>query len=79
MANTDIWLKSLITDTPQEGRELAITMARKTIAAIQTDPEIRKELRGAYATDTKQLIASGQVVAIEFQTVAAANNYWRDK
>lgn len=78
MSNNEIWLKSLITDTPQEGRELAIMMARKTIAAIQTDPEVRKELRDAYANDTAQLIASGQVVALEFQTVAAANNYWRE-
>lgn len=75
----DIWLKSLITNTPQEGRELAITMARKTIAAIQTDPEIRIKLRDDYAQDTKQLINTGKVVAIEFQTIAQANNYWRDK
>lgn len=30
MENKDIWLESLITATPQEGRELAIKMARKT-------------------------------------------------
>lgn len=75
----DIWLKSLITDTPQEGRDLAMKMARKTIAAIQTDPEVRKKLRADYAEDTKQLISTAEVVAIEFQTVAQANNYWRDK
>ena len=63
--------------TPQEGRELAIKMARKSIAAIQTDPEVRKKLRDDYANDTKQLIASANVVALEFQTVAAANNYWK--
>ncbi|HZH88341.1 MAG TPA: hexameric tyrosine-coordinated heme protein [Chitinophagaceae bacterium] len=79
MKNTEIWLKSLITDTPQEGRELAIQMSRKTIAAIQTDPEIRKKLRNDYATDTAQLIDSAKVVAIEFQTVAQANDFWRDK
>ncbi len=28
----DTWLKSLITDTPQEGFELAITLARKGVA-----------------------------------------------
>lgn|SRR5690554_6715151 len=75
----EVWLESLITSTPQEGRELAIMLARKSIGAIQTDPEVRKQLRGAYATDTEQLILSAQVIAIEFQTVAAANNYWRDK
>lgn len=79
MKNTEIWLKSLITDTPQEGRELAIQMSRKTIAAIQTDPEIRKKLRDDYANDTAQLIDSAKVVAIEFQTVAQANDFWRNK
>lgn len=77
MENKEIWLPTLITATPQEGRELAIKMARKSIAAIQTDPEIRKKLRNEYATDTAQLIDSAQVIAIEFQTVAQANNYWK--
>ncbi len=79
MKNSEVWLKSLITDTPQEGRELAIQMSRKTIAAIQTDPEIRKKLRDDYANDTAQLIDSAKVVAIEFQTVAQANDFWRNK
>ncbi|HRO09116.1 MAG TPA: hexameric tyrosine-coordinated heme protein [Saprospiraceae bacterium] len=77
MSGNEIWLESLITKTPQEGRELAIKMSRKSIAAIQTDPEVRKNLRKDYAEDTKQLIASANVIAIEFQTIAAANNYWR--
>lgn len=77
MEKKEIWLDSLLTKTPQEGRELAIKMARKTIAAIQTDPELRKSLRAAYAEDTAQLIASANVVAIEFQTIAKANNYWK--
>ena len=77
MESKEIWLTSLITKTPQEGRELAIKMARKSIAAIQTDPEVRKKLRDDYANDSKQLIASANVVALEFQTVAAANNYWK--
>lgn len=73
----NLWLGSLITDTPQEGRELAIKMARKSIGAIQSDPEVKKRLRGEYAENAELLILSAQVVAIEFQTVAAANNYWR--
>ncbi len=77
METKDVWLETLIVDTPQEGRELAIKMARKSIGAIQTDPEIRKKLRPAYANDTAQLIASAQVIATEFQTIAAANNYWK--
>lgn len=74
----EVWLESLITKTPQEGRELAIKMARKTIGAIQKDGEVKKRLRGQYAEDPELLILSAQVVAIEFQTVAEANNYWRN-
>lgn len=77
MANSEIWLDTLISSTPQAGRELAILMARKTIAAIQTDAEKSKQLRQQYAEDTAQLISSAQVVATEFQTIALANNYWK--
>ncbi len=78
MENPENYLPSLITETPMEGRELAIKLARKSIAAIQTDGEVRKRLRDNYANDTKQLIASAQVIATEFQTIAAANNYWKE-
>ena len=68
---------TLITATPEEGRELAIMLARKTIAAMQPDADVRKRLRPEYANDADSLTAAGHVVAVEFQTVAAANNYWR--
>lgn len=73
------YVPSLITATPFEGRQLAIKLSRKTIGAIQPDAGIRKQLRDDYATDTAQLIASAQVVAIEFHTIAQANNYWKPK
>ena len=79
MSNAEVWLESLMTKTPQEGRALAIMMARKTIGVIQTDPEKRKQMRPEYAEDTVQLINSAQVVAIEFQTIAQANNFWKDE
>lgn len=68
---------SLITATPQEGRQLAIMLARKTIGAIQPDAEARGGLRAQYANDPDSLTMAAQAVAIEFQTVAAANDYWR--
>ncbi len=70
-------LESLITKSPIEGRELAIKVARKTIAAIQPDAEMRTKLRPNYDSDTEMLMFAGQIVALEFQTIAAANNYWR--
>ena len=68
---------TLITATPQEGRELAITIARKIIGAIQPDAQARQDLRPAYASNADSLPAAGLTVAMEFQTIAAANNYGR--
>ena len=68
---------SLITNTPEEGRQLAVKMARLIIKITQPDPEMREKLRPDYAEDAGMLIAVGQVVATEFATIAAANNYWR--
>jgi hypothetical protein len=69
---------SLITATPDEGFALAIQLARKGVTSTQSDREILFELREKYATDPDALIASSQVIAIHFQTIAAANNYWRN-
>ena len=68
---------TLITDTPEEGRALAMLMARHTIHNIQPDLDVLKEQRKTYSTNPDSLTAASQVVAIEFQTIAAANNYWR--
>lgn len=70
---------TLITATPQEGRELAIAMARKSIGAIQPDADMRKTLRPGYASDADSLTMAAHVVAVEFSTIAAANDYWRNQ
>ena len=66
-----------ITPTPEAGRALALQIARHTVHNIQPDPDILKGGRPDYSTDPDSLTAATQVVAIEFQTIAAANNYWR--
>ncbi|MRT17839.1 hypothetical protein F3C99_12855 [Vitellibacter sp. q18] len=68
---------SLITKTPEEGRQLAVKMARLNIKFTQPDAAVREKLRPIYAEDAAMLIAIGQVVATEFATIAAANNYWK--
>ena len=73
-----IWLPTLKTATPQDGYELAIKMARAAIKMTQPDAEVRDKLRLVYAENADALIASSQVVATNFATVAAANDYWRD-
>jgi hypothetical protein len=69
---------TLITATPEEGRSLAIVMARHAIHNIQPDLDVLKAERPVYAVNPDSLIAASQVIAIEFQTIAAANNYWRE-
>lgn len=74
---TDTWLNSLITATPQEGFELAITLSRRGVKYTQPDGDVLHKLRPEYANDADSLVAASHVVATNFQTVAAANNYWR--
>ena len=69
---------SLVTRTPEEGRALALAIARHTIHNIQPDLDVLKGGRLDYSTTPESLIAASQVVAIEFQTIAAANKYWRE-
>ncbi|MBY6142222.1 hexameric tyrosine-coordinated heme protein [Leisingera daeponensis] len=73
----DNWLSTLLTDTPQEGYDLAVLMVRTAVKMTQADPAVRGELRAVYGKDADALIAVSTVVAAHFQTVAAANNYWR--
>lgn len=74
---TDSWLPSLITATPQEGFELAIVLSRRGVKYTQPNMDTLKALRTEYAHSAEGLTAASQVVAINFQTIAAANNYWR--
>jgi Hexameric tyrosine-coordinated heme protein (HTHP) len=74
---SDIWLSSLQTPTPQEGYDLAVKLARVAVKLAQPDAGVRSMLREHYARDADSLTAASHVVAVHFQTVAAANGYWR--
>lgn len=71
------YMPSLITETPLEGRKLAMKMVRKTIGAIQPDPAIKMAVRLIYQDDPQLLLYSAELVAMEFKTIAIANDYWR--
>ena len=75
--NTVDYMPSLLTKTPLQGRILAMTIVRKTIGTIQRNPEIKKAVRKIYEIDPQLLMYSAELVAIEFKTIAIANNYWR--
>lgn len=70
------WLTTLITSGPEEGFMLAMKLSRKVVGLTQPDAEVRTKLRPDYSEDADSLIATSQVVATNFQTIAAANGYW---
>jgi hypothetical protein len=70
-------LTSLLTPTPEEGFALALRLARKGVTETQPDKNILHTLRPHYSRDAESLIAASRVVAVHFQTIAAANDYWR--
>ena len=51
---------SLITETPEQGRQLAVKLSRLIMKLTQPDAAVRER----------------QTIAMEFATIAAANNYW---
>lgn len=71
------WLPSLLTQTPEEGYELAIKLSRMAVKKTQPDDEARGRMRPEYANDANGLTQVSLVVATNFSTVAQANNYWR--
>ena len=71
------WLPTLITDTPEEGFEIAIKLSRMAVKKTQPDAEARARMRPEYANNADSLTKASHVVAANFQTVAQANNFWR--
>ncbi|AKH33331.1 Hexameric tyrosine-coordinated heme protein (HTHP) [candidate division SR1 bacterium Aalborg_AAW-1] len=73
----NVRLCSLITNTPQEGFELAIKLSRKGVQYTWPDIEVLNKFKSDYDDNTDSITAASQVIATNFQTVAAANNYRR--
>jgi len=69
--------EDLLAPNPEAGFQLAIKLARLGVKATQPDTKVLKKLRPKYSNDANALIASSQVIATHYQTIAAANNYWR--
>ena len=68
---------TLLTNSPEEGRALAVKMARLIIKITQPDAEMREKLRPKYANDAVMLMAISQTVSTEFAAIAKANDYWK--
>ena len=73
------YVPSLIVDSPYEGRQMAIKLVRNTIGTIQRDCSVKHSVRTEYADDAQLLMYAAELVALEFRTIAIANNYWREE
>jgi len=71
------YMPTLITATPLEGRQLAITIVRKTVGTIQRDGKVKHAVRDVYEKDPMMLMRAVELVNLEFAIIAEANNYWR--
>ncbi|KAA1176523.1 peroxidase [Rhizobium tropici] len=72
------WLVNLKTTTPEAGWQLAVKMSRTSIEILQPSEKIRNKIKVIYEDDAESLIAFSQLIAMNFQTVAAANRYWQE-
>jgi hypothetical protein len=73
----DLWLPTLKTDTPQEGIELAVKLSDLGYMLYQSSDDGRQGPRTSEKYTRSQLIAAAHVIALNFQTIAAANDWWR--
>ena len=71
------WLTTLVTPDPQSGYELAIKLSRMGVKYTQPSAETREKLRPVYASNADSLTAASHVIALNFQTVAQANDFWK--
>lgn len=76
-AQDEVWLPSLLTQSPQEGFDLAVSLSRRAVKTTQPDVDTLHLLRPVYASDADSLIRVSQTVAVWFATVSAANDYWK--
>jgi hypothetical protein len=68
---------SLKTGTPEQGLDLAARISWEIVKMVQPSQEIRDRLLAIYEDDADSILTACQVIATNFQTVAAANDYWR--
>jgi len=70
------WLPSLKTAPLEEWLQLAIKLSRTAVKLTQPDDDVRGRMRDEYANKADSFTMASQVVALSFQPVSQANDYW---
>src|SRR5262245_20487023 len=73
------WLPTLNTNSPQEGFELAVKLSRLAMMVAQSSDVDGQgiRIRPIEQDDAPQVIQAAHVIALNFQTIAQANDWWR--
>ena len=61
----------------RRGKLLAIALVRHSFNAMQKEFEVLKRGHPQFSAEPFGLTEASHLVAVEFATIAAANNYWR--
>jgi Hexameric tyrosine-coordinated heme protein (HTHP) len=73
----EIWLATLNTNTPQEGFELAVKLSRLAVMVARSYDDDSQRTGPMERDGTSQLVGAAHVIALNFQIIAAANDWWR--
>jgi hypothetical protein len=71
------WRPTLSTNTAQGGFELAVKLSRLAVMVSQSSDDSHQGARPMQPDDASQLVGAAHVIALNFQTIAAANDWWR--
>lgn len=69
------WLPTLLVESPEKKFDLAVKVSKMAIETNQPDVELLEKLSNKYAVNADSLTATSHVIALNFQTIVAANNY----
>src|SRR5699024_12818414 len=72
-------ISSLITETPEDGYQLAVQLSRKAISTMMPDLEIRKKMYQDYIGDARNITHESEVVAIHLHTLSQSIDYMKEQ
>lgn len=75
----DNFTSSLETETAKQGLDLAARISWEIVKIAQPSQEIRDRLLAIYEDDAESILTACQIIAVNFQTIAAANGYWKQE
>jgi hypothetical protein len=70
-------VSTLLTDTPQQGFDLAARVSWEMVKVVQPSKEMRERVLAIYGDDAEYVLKACQIIAANFQMIAVANDYWR--